>query len=110
MATLRIRVGVTMATLITFSVGDIVHLKSGGPPMTVVRDKDEKGCVHVAWFDGAKANEGTVDVRALKSPPPEPIKLVKFTDPRIPGVAFLDPNNGDVYGNDGTLIYKREPR
>jgi uncharacterized protein YodC (DUF2158 family) len=42
----------------SFKPGDIVQLKSGGPRMTVDRlDHLDKG-VHVAWFAGAKLEQG----------------------------------------------------
>ncbi|KWT98473.1 MULTISPECIES: DUF2158 domain-containing protein [unclassified Variovorax] len=40
---------------IKLAVGDVVELKSGGPLLTVVKDRVEQGSkfVQVAWFDGA---------------------------------------------------------
>ena len=41
-----------------FKVGDVVTLKSGGPPMTVNEvlnmSEDTKGCIKCRWFDVKK--------------------------------------------------------
>jgi uncharacterized protein YodC (DUF2158 family) len=38
---------------VTFRAGDVVRLKSGGPPMTVIatRARSEPGSTECAWFD-----------------------------------------------------------
>ena len=45
-----------------FEVGDVVHLKSGGPPMTVASIdegiKDLTYLLHCGWFDGVKSEHG----------------------------------------------------
>ena len=40
-----------------FDIGDVVTLKSGGPPMTIEVDKegDEYVCV---WFEGSETKRG----------------------------------------------------
>jgi uncharacterized protein YodC (DUF2158 family) len=55
-----------------FSVGDVVQLKSGGPPMTMAL-VDKYGC-HCQWFDP----EGKVRSGAFK-----PEQLAKRFDPKL---------------------------
>lgn len=45
------------------SVGDVVHLKSGGPDMTV--ESIEGGEADCVWFDGAKQIRSTFEVSSL---------------------------------------------
>lgn len=48
----------------TFTVGDVVQLKSGGVSMTVEKvDGDEISCV---WFEGKKVQKSTFASGALK--------------------------------------------
>jgi uncharacterized protein YodC (DUF2158 family) len=54
--------------MLRFKKGDLVQLKSGGPPMTV----DEPLLAHnfktrVKWFAGAKMDSADVDPEALQS-------------------------------------------
>lgn len=53
----------------TFQVGDIVELKSGGPPMTVVSRSGMplgSDIVNCAWFGGRKMETGSFPAGALK--------------------------------------------
>jgi uncharacterized protein YodC (DUF2158 family) len=50
----------------TFSKGDVVEMKSGGPRMTVV-DVEGGGTVHCAWFDGSDQRKDSFDAETLKS-------------------------------------------
>jgi uncharacterized protein YodC (DUF2158 family) len=52
-----------------FQPGDIVELKSGGPPMTVDHpDLNDPGRVCCYWFDPRRRrNEASFSIRALKS-------------------------------------------
>jgi uncharacterized protein YodC (DUF2158 family) len=54
-----------------FAVGDIVKLKSGGPWMTVVKDRPEAGSKFVvtAWFDGSKLETEQFPKDALEHDP-----------------------------------------
>jgi uncharacterized protein YodC (DUF2158 family) len=54
-----------------FKGGDIVQLKSGGPPMTVLRAGDMYGTklVWCSWFDGATEKTGKFPPAALKIMP-----------------------------------------
>lgn len=49
-----------------FAIGDIVKLKSGGPPMTVT-DLAYPGLADVAWFDGADAKIARLPFAALEA-------------------------------------------
>jgi uncharacterized protein YodC (DUF2158 family) len=54
-----------MSNAATFAPGDVVQLKSGGPPMTVSGKhafSDELTC---KWFDGKKPMERTFDAALL---------------------------------------------
>lgn len=51
----------------TFKVGDIVQLKSGGPKMTVVQVASAVN-VYCAWFAGAKHERANFHTEALQSP------------------------------------------
>ncbi len=54
----------------TFNVGDVVQLKSGGPSMTVVL-LDARG-VCCNWFDGGTLLQGTFSPDALRPAVPDP--------------------------------------
>ena len=49
-------------------VGDVVKLKSGGPPMTV-EGVGATGGLNCAWFDGADRKEGYFAAGALEHKP-----------------------------------------
>jgi uncharacterized protein YodC (DUF2158 family) len=56
----------------TFRIGDLVKLKSGGPTMTVTR-VDNLGIrtiVRRTWFTDSKKEQGEFPTKALVSPPP----------------------------------------
>lgn len=48
-----------------FKAGDIVQLKSGGPPMTVEED-DRRGRYRCVWFKGASMEGGYFQEQSLK--------------------------------------------
>lgn len=50
-----------------FKKGDIVQLKSGGPPMTVDDPNTYQGDVLVKWFAGSKMETARVDAEALQT-------------------------------------------
>ncbi len=50
----------------TFKVGDLVELKSGGPPMTVEHEADAQGLIYCTWFAGKKAEWKRFNPDALK--------------------------------------------
>ncbi len=54
-----------------FAVGDIVRLKSGGPWMTVVKDRPEAGSKFVvtAWFNGSSLETEQFPKDALEHDP-----------------------------------------
>jgi len=65
----------------TFKIGDLVKLKSGGPTMTVTR-VDNLGIrtiVRCTWFAGSKKEQGEFPPEALVSPPPIAQKKVNVT-------------------------------
>jgi|GEM_PF-1994616 len=45
--------------------GTIVHLKSGGPKMTVIKGPDEDGKVFCQWFSGGICREKMFTVNSL---------------------------------------------
>lgn len=49
--------------------GEIARLRSGGPWMTVVKDKVEEGSkfVQAAWFDGSHLSKDTFPLVALEA-------------------------------------------
>lgn len=51
-----------------FKVGDVVRLKSGGPPMTVteVGKASEEPTIWCQWFEGADTKNGTFPPEAIK--------------------------------------------
>jgi uncharacterized protein YodC (DUF2158 family) len=57
-----------------FVIGDIVRLKSGGPWMTVVKDRTDAGTkfAAVAWFDGSTLNTEVLPKDALEHDPSRP--------------------------------------
>lgn len=59
--------------------GDVAELKSGGPKMTVVKEKVPEGSkfVQVAWFNGAILSHETFPREALKGHPEKPVEAVK---------------------------------
>ena len=50
----------------TFSIGDSVRLKSGGPLMTVEFVDSDGQSVHCAWFDGKEKIVGTFPTAAVE--------------------------------------------
>lgn len=59
----------------TYKPGDIVKLKSGGPPMTVVKyetniNGQPTGTVRCKWFAGAKLADGGFPEDTLEPVPP----------------------------------------
>ncbi len=58
--------------------GDVVQLKSGGPPMTVEWTSTSQGgkpFARCVWFDGTEKKDAAVDLVALKpaEEPPGPV-------------------------------------
>lgn len=51
----------------SYKIGDIVQLKSGGPKMTVVQE-GSAGSVWCSWFAGAKHERASFHVNALQVP------------------------------------------
>lgn len=49
----------------TFSKGDVVQLKSGGPRMTVSHPTNESGMVVCVWFKGSSRESGNFDSETL---------------------------------------------
>ncbi len=62
-----------MATQLTFKIGDIVQLKSGGPEMTVKSlPSTSNGTQYVCqWFAGKKLEQGSFPSDSLKTFVPE---------------------------------------
>lgn len=58
-----------MAEEATVKAGDMVRLKSGGPPMTVNRigNKINNRIVCCIWFDGATRHEAEFEPETLKA-------------------------------------------
>lgn len=50
----------------SFKPGDIVQLKSGGPPMTVVEFDAYHQAFHCEWFKGASLEKANIAEAALK--------------------------------------------
>ena len=48
----------------SFAIGDLVRLKSGGPDMTVTRESHE-GYVQTTWFAGKKSERAAFPEPAL---------------------------------------------
>lgn len=58
----------------SFTKGEIVQLKSGGPKMTIVGlpgDPGEYGQYRTSWFAGAKMETGRFPAEALTTPKEE---------------------------------------
>ncbi len=66
-----------------FEVGDVVRLKSGGPPMSVCWQDVEHDRVLLCWFFRGKAEEATYRADMLERC--EPSDLVSIGIPRKPG-------------------------
>jgi uncharacterized protein YodC (DUF2158 family) len=49
-----------------FAPGDIVSLRSGGPPLTVSAPTRTDGIIEVIWFDGATLCRDAFDPRELQ--------------------------------------------
>ena len=54
-----------------FKVGDIVYLKSGSPPLTVITDDGSNATVQ--WFNGAAPEETAFPEGALSAVDPAPV-------------------------------------
>jgi len=50
--------------------GDLVELKSGGPPMTV-NDIHNNGKLYCFWFDGTEQKNGLFNPETVKPSPQE---------------------------------------
>lgn len=61
------------------SVGALVELLSGGPTMTVVKDRPEEGSkfAGVAWFDGSSLRREVLPRDAIKVVAEAPAKPAK---------------------------------
>jgi uncharacterized protein YodC (DUF2158 family) len=70
-----------MHVIVKLVVGSVVRLESGGPWMTVVKDRPEAGSkfVEVAWFNGTDMRREVLPKEAL-SPSPETIAAQKAKD------------------------------
>lgn len=64
-----------------FQVGDVVRLKSGGPPMTVTEPRTHSGNVAVNWFPSneAKPEHSVFPGEALKA-----VDMEKYKTPSPP--------------------------
>jgi uncharacterized protein YodC (DUF2158 family) len=59
----------------TFNIGDIVVLKSGGPKMTVYEIEEED--YYCQWFDGKDIlNNGTFTISTLEAPQQRAVGVV----------------------------------
>ena len=57
--------------------GDVVQVKSGGPPMTVAGE-DELGMVICEWFVGSNPQSKTFNAAVLKKyEPPKPAQVIR---------------------------------
>ena len=69
--------------MVEFKVGDLVQLKSGGPPMTVAEfpDPDERprhfkaGQYRCVWFSGKKHESGWFPPETLEPGEPPTVKM-----------------------------------
>jgi uncharacterized protein YodC (DUF2158 family) len=59
-----------MAKIKAFAPGDIVVLKSGGPPMTIDETKSS-GAIRCQWFSGKKLEWGAFPPSSLKHHEPD---------------------------------------
>jgi uncharacterized protein YodC (DUF2158 family) len=50
--------------IVSFKMGDVVRLKSGGPKMTVYGVEGSR--VYCVWFEGSKKIEDTFEMDTLK--------------------------------------------
>jgi uncharacterized protein YodC (DUF2158 family)/DNA-binding winged helix-turn-helix (wHTH) protein len=53
-----------------FKIGDLVHLKSGGPRMTVKSVDPQNGRVYCQWFTGNTLAQDNFPIEALVNHPP----------------------------------------
>jgi len=61
-----------------FEIGEVVQLKSGGPPMTVTQvSKDGEDVTRCIWFAGTKTTEQAFKSVLLMKVEPEPARVVK---------------------------------
>jgi uncharacterized protein YodC (DUF2158 family) len=57
--------------------GDLVQMKSGGPPMTVA-GQDQLGRIICDWFVGTNQKNGAFNAAVLKKyEPPKPISIMR---------------------------------
>lgn len=69
-----------------YAVGALAELLSGGPVMTVVKDRPEEGSkfVQVAWFEGSALRKEVLPKDAMKvvaEAPAKPAKPAKDSAP-----------------------------
>jgi uncharacterized protein YodC (DUF2158 family) len=57
-----------------FKTGDIVILKSGGPPMTVLGYSSIAGMVYCQWLSGERSEQGQFPEDSLEPAPANPAK------------------------------------
>ena len=67
-----------------FNEGDVVRLKSGGPPMTIT-EIDATGECYCRWFDGTKPMSDRFKPSSLKKDQGPSIGAVKEGRSRITG-------------------------
>ena len=68
-----------------FAPGDVVHLKSGGPRMTVEL-VDDTGMVACVWMEGSRLERRSIVAATLKTyEPPSPRVKVKQARARTRG-------------------------
>jgi uncharacterized protein YodC (DUF2158 family) len=68
-----------MSNMATFAPGDVVQLKSGGPPMTVNRKHASSDELICNWFDGKKHIERTFNAALL----------ARYVPPRRGAISFV---------------------
>lgn len=70
---------------VMFAPGDVVHLKSGGPRMTV-EQVDDTGMVGCVWMEGSRLERRSVVAATLTIyEPSSPRAKVKQARPRMRG-------------------------